>query len=340
MKVTIKDVAKAAGVSPSTVSRALHHNPRISAEVSARIQRIAAEMDFHPNPMASSLVSRQSRIVGIVFPGDAGRSMGGHPFYPAVLQGLGHAASERHYHMLLSTGSEAAETADTIRQLVDSGYVSGLIVLAAEDNPEEETRLPVVVIGRAKNGAAIGSVDNDNVAAGRAATRYLLERGHRRILLLGCDERLMVTAERRRGYEQALEEAGIPFRAEWMISGSFLHQNFAADVLDGVFCGEQRPTAVVSMDDALAIGLMGFLGGMGLSVPGDVSVVSFNNTDAGRYHTPALTSIDVNPYRLGTEAMALMLDLIEGKAEAPVRLETPFTLIERGSVAIFPITQP
>lgn len=332
MKATIKDIARKAEVSPSTVSRALHNNTRISEEVRQRVQRIAREMDFHPNQMARSLVNRKSRIVGIVFPGNAARSLG-HPFYPAVLQGLGHAAGNRRYHMLLATGSEAATSADAIRQIVDSGYVSGLIVLAAEDTPEEDVDVPMVVIGHPTNSAGSYFVDTDNVAAGRAATKYLLDRGHRRILLIGYDKQYIVTVDRRRGYELALQESGLPFRRDWVVPSRFIENTTDGELLGQIFRAEQRPTAVVSMDDALSIGLAGFLSNLGLSVPGDVSVVSFNNTEAGRYHTPALTSFDVDPYRLGASAMDLMLDLINGRLEGPSHIEVPFALIERDSVA-------
>ena len=100
-----------------------------------------------------------------------------------------------------------------------------------------------------------------------------------------------------------------------------------------MFRAPDRPTAAVCVDDAMAIGLTSLLKGLGLTVPDDVSIVSFNNTDAGRYHTPALTSFEIDPYRLGVSAMHLMLDVLKGKVEAPCGIEVPFTLIERESVS-------
>ena len=109
--------------------------------------------------------------------------------------------------------------------------------------------------------------------------------------------------------------------------------------LAAVFRAGERPTAAVCMDDALAIGLTGLLKGMGLDVPGDVSIVSFNNTDAGKYHIPALTSFEIDPYRLGMSAMHLMADVLKGAADAPRSIEVPFTLIERDSVAAAPASE-
>ena len=115
VKCTIKDVAKAAGVSPSTVSRALHNNPRISEQARERIRALAKEMGFHPNQMARSLVNRRTRVIGIVFPANLAESLG-HPFYPQVLQGLGQTAAERRHYVLLGTGQGGETTPEAIRR--------------------------------------------------------------------------------------------------------------------------------------------------------------------------------------------------------------------------------
>ncbi|MDD3335993.1 MAG: LacI family DNA-binding transcriptional regulator [Eubacteriales bacterium] len=330
MKSTIKDVAKAAGVSPSTVSRAMHNNPRISEEMRGKIRALADEMGFHPNQMARSLVNRKTRIIGIVFPGAATESLG-HPFYPKVLQGLGRAASERRYQMLLGM-TEGSSSQDSIRDLVDSGYVSGLVLLAAEDGAAAiDAGVPTVVIGRPRCWESCYCVDNDNVEAGREATDYLIRLGHRQLLLLGYDKQYMVTVDRRQGYEKALEQNGIVFRRDWVVPSRFLDNNTDQELLWSLFRQKERPTGVVCMDDAQAIGLTSSLSAIGLSVPGDVSIVSFNNTEAGRYHNPPLTSMDVNPGQLGYEAMNMVLDLVKEKANVPHLYQVPFQMALRGS---------
>lgn len=331
MKATIKDVAKAAGVSPSTVSRALHDSDRISEKVRRHVQQVAREMNFHPNQMARSLVNRETRIIGIVFPDDAGMNLG-NPFYPAVLQGLGHAASEERYQMLLITGGPEMTAAEASRAAMGSGYVSGLILLAAEDAPPLEADVPVVVIGHPMDADKRCYVDNDNVKAGYEAVRHLLASGHRRIGLLGFDSRYVFTMDRRRGCRQALEEAGIAPNAGWLFASGACSSE--TERLQQVFASEDRPTAVVCMDDLMAIELSRTLNGFGLRVPQDVSLISFNNTEIGRYHHPALTTFDVQPYQLGVQAMKLMLDVIRGETEAPAAIDVPFTLIPRDSVAI------
>lgn len=335
MKVTIKDVAKKAGVSASTVSRALRNNNRISPEVRARVQQVARELNFHPNQMARSLVKRHTPIIGVVFPNDLSMNLG-NPFYPSVLQGLGHAASERRHHVLLITGSETLSPSESSRQAVESGYVSGLIRLTAENAPLCEEEAPVVFIGHPTDADSRYSVDNANAQAGYEAARHLLEHGHRRILLAGYDPKYIFTVDRREGYERALGEAGIAVREDYILPSAPVLRDDGAAALRRLFCAPGRPTGVVCMDDAQAIALCRRLDELGLRVPRDVSVVSFNNTEASRYHNPPLTTFDLQPYQLGVRAMNLMLDMLTGAVAAPTSIYVPFTLIQRQSVADCP----
>lgn len=339
MKPTIKDIARIAEVSPSTVSRALRDNPRISEEVRQRVRKIATDLDFHPNQMARSLVNRRTRIIGVMFPGLAYATMG-HPFYPEVLRGLGKVAGERRYHMLLSTGNEDLSNEDAVRNLSESGYVSGLLLLAAQRGQDDAVSsshsLPFVEIGHPQDAEQRYYVDTDNVDAGRCVTQYLLDRGHRRILFLGQDNRYPVTVDRRQGYAQALANAGIPLRERWVVPTRFIENTTDSALLASIFTETERPTAVVSMDDNLSLALISFLGGVGLSVPQDVSVVSFNNSAAGQYATPALTTVDVDPYRLGQEAMNLIISMVRGHVVNPTHVIVPYRLIERDSVRAIP----
>jgi len=331
MKATIKDVAKAAGVSPSTVSRALQNNPRISEAARSRIRQIAEDMGFRPNQIARSLVNRETRVIGVVFPANLSQSLA-HPFYPQVLQGLGQIAAQRKHYMLLGTGQEGQSTADVIRSLEDSGYVSGLILLAAEEGFDAGCSLPAVTIGRPAGTENMYCVDNNNISVGREAAQYLIDRGHEKLMLLGWDSQYAVTVHRRIGFEQALKDNGLPLREDWIVPTRFLDNHTDQSSLMSIFRKEERPTAVVCMDDAQAITLTACLGSLGLTVPWDVSLISFNNTEAGRLHMPALTSFDVNPFQLGSSAMNMMLDILSGQ-EPPTCIEVPFLLMERDSVA-------
>lgn len=327
MKVTIKDVARAAGVSPSTVSRALHDNDRISPEVRSRVKQVAQDMNFHPNLMARSLVNRQTRIIGVVFPEEAGLNLR-NPFYPEVLQGLGHAAGQRRYQILLLTGAPGVSSQEICREAVDAGYVSGLILLTAKDMPPVEYDVPVVTIGHPVDAERRCYVDNDNVHAGYAAASHLLAHGHRRVLFVGYDSSVIFTVDRRKGVEKALAEASLALPDHWVLPGT-------ADSarLESLFAQPDAPTAAVCVDDLTAIRLSRQLSAMGRSVPGDLSLISFNNNESSHYHVPPLTTFDVAPYQLGSNAMKLMLNMLDGTVTEPTAIDVPFTLIERYSVA-------
>lgn len=334
-KATIKDVAKAAGVSASTVSRALRDHPRISEEVRQRVRKVAREMDFHPNLVARSLVKRETRIVGVLFAESASLSMG-HPFYPAALQGIGQVAGENRYHMLLSTGAENIGELEAMRSMADSGFASGLICLSTLTEPpagDDGLGVPMVEIGHPQGNRSSYYVDNDNTLAAYQATRYLLDQGHRRILFLGFDKRFVMMNHRLTGFRKAMAEADAPVMEDWIVPVRMIENAPDFTHLQSIFRQPDHPTAVVSMDDPLSIGLSGFLSTMGLGVPADVSVISFNNTPAGQYHTPALTSVDVHPRELGMRAMSLLLRILDGSVTEPTHEDVPFTLVERDSVA-------
>ena len=231
----------------------------------------------------------------------------------------------------LITGSEGVSAAEACRAAMGSGYVSGLVLLAAEDAPPLEADVPVVVIGHPLDADQRCWVDNDNVQAGYEAASHLLANGHRSIGLLGFDSKYVFTSDRRRGVRRALQEAGLNPNHEWLFSAGACRSEH--ERLREVFSLPDRPTAVVCMDDMMAIELTRTLREFGLNVPQDVSLISFNNTEIGRYHQPALTTFDVHPYQLGVKAMRLMLDVLSGKAEAPAAIDVPFILVPRDSVA-------
>ena len=234
--------------------------------------------------------------------------------------------------MLLGTRQGGETTPEAIRQLVDSGYVSGLVLLGAEEGIQPPEDVPTVVIGH-PCGGGLHYVDSNNLRAGQTAAEYLIRRGHRRIALLGYDKQYMVTTDRRAGYEQALRFNGLPLREDYIVPSRYMDNATDQEALLRLFRQPDHPTAVVCMDDAQAISLTHTLSAIGLKVPEDVSLISFNNTEAGRFHHPPLTSFDVNPYQLGVEAMNMILDLVKEKP-APASREVPFTLVERESVRV------
>ena len=333
MKSTIKDIARKAGVSPSTVSRVISGSNRISEETQMKIRAIMEEMHYRPNLLARSLVNRTTNAIGVFSATSAEVSMK-HPFFAEALRGMGTMAARSSMHLLLGTSASQEEDGRVVREMIDSGMIEGLILLSTlRDDPVAEQlhrhNFPFVVIGHPRHGEKYHRVDSDNEKAGRMVTEYLLKRGHQRICYLGVDHTLSVTCQRQAGFEATLQSEFIPISPDTFISNPL---NNDEEALPEALLAPGGPTAVVVQDDALAIWLIGALQKAGRRVPEDVSIISFNNAAVSAYTSPPLTSVEVHPFLLGEQAMTLLLDLIKNPDMAPTWVEVPVQLMERGSV--------
>lgn len=338
MNATIKDVARVAGVSPSTVSRVISGSPRISGETISRVRKVMAELDYRPNLLARSLVNRSSKIIAAVLPYTPEQTFS-EPFFFDVLRGVSSQAGKHGYNLLLSTGADPTQGDEAIEGFVSGGVAAGIILLTSrtEDTLQldlENRRFPFVVLGHpttpdgAKN--AVRWVDNDNLAAGKGACEYLIARGCRKIAFAGYDARYRVAVDRLAGCHQALDNALIPWRKDWLIDTPYGQTDLDEDQLS-IFTGNDRPDGVVAANDPLALSLIHKLDGMGVSVPEDVSIISFNNMPLGQFASPPLTTIDLDPFRLGLETCSLLIAALEGDS-TQTSVTVPFQLVIRQSV--------
>lgn len=338
MNATIKDVARVAGVSPSTVSRVISGSTRISGETVSRVRQVMDELDYRPNLLARSLVNRSSKIIAAALP-YAPEQTFSEPFFFDVLRGVSSQAGQHGYNLLLSTGADPAQGDQAIEGFVSGGVAAGIILLTSrtEDTLQldlEKRRFPFVVLGHPMKADGAQSnvrwVDNDNLAAGLSACEYLISRGCKKIAFAGYDARYRVAVDRLAGCRQALEAAGIPWRNEWLIDTPYGQTDLNGDQLT-IFTGDDRPDGVVAANDPLALSLIHKLDGMGISIPKDVSVISFNNMPLGQFASPPLTTIDLDPFRLGLETCSLLIAALEGD-NSKQSVTVPFQLVVRQSV--------
>lgn len=334
MTVTIKDVARLAGVSPSTVSRVLANHPKISPETARRVREAMERLGYVPNAAAKSLVSQTTHTLGIILP-RAAEELFVNPFFPEVLRGISVQAQQAGYDLLLASGSTEREEREAVTRLVLGRRVDGVLLLCSRVGDPlirflREQRFPFVLIGRAEDDEGIVSVDNDNVRAAYDATRHLLEKGHRRIAFISGPQTFVVSQDRLAGYRAAMEEAGLSIRPEWVIEAPFLQEGGYL-ALDRLLHLPERPTALVVTDDIIAIGILRELYAYGWRVPDDLALVSFNNVALAELTTPPLTTVDIDIYRLGTTATSLLLRRIAGEALPATRVIVPHRLIVRES---------
>ena len=337
MAVTIKEVAALAGVSPSTVSRTCKDHPSISRQTKEKVRRAMDQLGYEPNFQASSLATQNSRTIGIILP-PSERETYENSFYLEAIRGISSLCNQRQYINTVITGKDDEELLQVIKTMVKNGLAEGFIILySKEQDPVAdylyEEGLLYVLVGKAfRNANQTIYVDSDNVLAGREAAQYLISLGHRKIGYLSGDHSLLYTGDRRSGYMLALAENGIPFRPDYCVEASFLSEA-GNPALKTLLAQPDRPTAFVASDDILATCLGQVCIEMGIQVPGELSVISFNNSLFARMSKPALTSVDINSFQLGSEAAAQMISHIENPNLLATKTIVPHYIVERDSCA-------
>lgn len=335
MKATIKDVAKAAGVSPSTVSRVASGSARISEETKKRVRAVMKQLRYKPNLVARSLVRQDSSTIAVVYDSYT-KGYSQDPFFAEAMLGICSAAQEHSLHVLISTGTDGRKGSG-ITALSQSGMVCGIILLSApvDDIPAEAAReagLPFVEIGHPSDKS--GSwVDNDNVLAAREATETLINKGHRRIAFVGADGSFHYTMERLAGYKDALKAAGLPFDEGLVLPAERTGGKMPDEKLLSRLTGENAPTAAVCVADDLAVWLIGTLAKRGIDVPLKMSVIGFNNSPVGSCLVPTLSSVDINAFELGRKACEILAEMVADPESGARHEIVKTTVIERESTA-------
>lgn len=326
MQVSIKDIARAAGVSHSTVSRALSNHPLIAETTRRRIKLIAQELGYAPNAIARGLVTQQTRVIGVIVTSIAD------PFVAEVVRGIEEVAADNHYRVFLGTSHADPTREVNLVKALREWRVDGVIVASSRVGALylpllEEMGAPIVLINNQHDGPYIHSVTVDNVQGGQLATRFLISQGHRTIGYLSGPSENSSNRDRLMGYQRALAEANIPF-------DSFLVQpgNGRADAGKQVhqfFTRSPTPTAIFCYNDMTAIGALDAIKRRGLRVPDDISLVGFDNIEFASYVDPPLTTIHQPKDEMGRLAMRMLIDLLNGKDASNILV--PGELIVRES---------
>ncbi|WP_405100278.1 LacI family DNA-binding transcriptional regulator [Oceanobacillus sp. FSL H7-0719] len=337
--VTIKDVAKAAGVSPSTVSRVIADNPRISSDTKKKVRRMMKELGYHPNIHARNLVVKSTKTIGVILPSSADKALQ-NPFFPEILRGIGSITHKEQYSMMLSSGQTETEIFSEVERMVYGSYVDGLILLYSRLNDRvtnflREQEFPFVIVGKPYEYInEITHVDNDNFAAGKEITEHLIGMGHKEIAFIGGAKDLFVTIDREKGYQVALYEAGIQNQEEYIVHTEFLKAG-GREAVEDLLALKKRPTAIVVSDDLISLGVLSMLEDSGINVPGDISLVSFNNVYLSEIIRPALTTIDIQINELGAQSAKALIEKTLNKSEPAKRITIPHRIIYRDSAKEF-----
>lgn len=335
MSVTIKDVAKKAGVATSTVSRTIQDSPSISEKTKQNVRRVMKEIGYRPNLTARGLVNQATQTIGVILPVSQGQGFQ-NTFFLSMIRGISKACNEKKYMVSLASGTTEAELLESIQTMAEGGRVDGFIVLySKKDDPIIEylhqEKVPYAMIGKPyKYENEMLYVDNDNVIAGKDAANYLLQLGHKKIAFIGENAHQMVIRERLKGYTQALEDAGIQLDQELILDVTLPEAAYQRK-MEQLFGNNDFPTGIVASDDLIALNMSYLLSGFGLKIPTDVSIIGFNNSIFAEKSRPELTSIDLHTDSLTSQTVYQLIELMVGKQTFAVKIILPHQIIERQS---------
>jgi DNA-binding LacI/PurR family transcriptional regulator len=333
MSVTIKDVAKLAKVAPSTVSRVIANNPRISEQTKNRVREAMESLGYHPNYNARSLANRSTQSIGLVMPSSVDKVFQ-NPFFPEVIRGISTKAHEEDFAIYMSTGQSEQESLEGVERMIHGGRVDGVIILYSSIDDKimsflQKEKFPFSVIGKPYNNfTQITHVDNDNVQAGKDVTDYLIQLGHKRIAFVCGSLDSVVSIDRILGYKKALQNAKITYQEEYIVKEEFLHDGGVKEI-SRLMSLQSPPTALIVKDDLLSFSIMSTIDNMGYSIPKDLSIVSFNNLMLSEFARPPLTTVDIDIFKLGYHAADCLLDQIKNPGQDAKQVIVPHRLVVR-----------
>ncbi len=335
MAVTIKDVAKLAGVSPSTVSRVCNGNPAISQETRELVQKAMAELGYELPGRNDAPALQAIKSIGIVLP-PSDREAYENTFYLKAIRGISQVCNQRQVASTIVTGRDYTEILKSIQTLHRSGTLDGFILLYSRKNDIVidylcEHGLLYVIVGKADElQSQTICIDNDNLLAGREAADYLYSLGHRRIGYLGSKNDFLFASDRRAGYQLSLLLHQLPIREDYCVELSGVNDSGASS-LQALLAQPERPTAFVVSDDILALALERACIEAKLSIPGDVSIIAFNNSLYAQLASPQLTAVDISSYQLGQQAAVQIISHAENPNLDATKIVVPHKIVERDS---------
>ena len=334
-KLTIHTIAKMANVSPGTVSRVLSGKPGVGDETRARIQALIETLNYQPNVSAQRLGSRRSWSIGLVFTQSASRATA-QPIFPEMMGAMSDFLAGENYTLTLF--SQASHSTQTILQALFQGKVDGLILPDVRIGDETVSQLlvegfPFVVIGQRYTNPKISWVDTDHDRTTARLTDLLIAKGHRRIAFINGSEEFSASSLRLRGFQTAMDQAGLPVPPQFLRQGEFSAQTgfqSTADLLE--FPGERRPTAIVAASDLIAAGCLQAAVQRELCAPDDLAITGYDDNPIAQYTQPPLTTARAPIQEMGIAAARFILGLVNGsKGETAQQLILPSQLILRGS---------
>jgi len=317
-QVTIKDIAKELGISPSTVSRALKDHPDISADTKKAVQELALKWNYKPDPIALSLKSRKNKIIGVIIPEMV------HYFFSTVISGIEDLAYDSGYHVMICQSNENYEREVKNTQALLSCRVDGILVSVSKRTFDfkhlktiQESGVPMVFFDRICDEIVTDRVIVDDFEGAYQATKHLISIGCKRIAHLASHPHLIIAQNRQEGYIKALSDHNVPVDKQIIVKCDIITE--ANEIIPKLLNLPNPPDGFFAVNDLTAAETMKIVKSKGLNVPEDIAIVGFTNGQISNLTNPALSSVEQHGYEIGKNAARLLLDRIEKEEEYPVQ---------------------
>lgn len=328
---TIHDVARRAGVSATTVSHVINSTRPVSNELRGRVVVAMDELGFQPNALARSLRRKQSHTIGLVVPDTA------NPFFAEMARGIEDTAYAAGHTVILCNSDGETARESLYLELLLKRQVDGIVLVSAGESIEVsrtllERALPIVMVDRELPGVALDCVFTDQIAGGRMATDHLLGLGHTRIGCITGPTGLAPSEGRAAGYMASLHNAGRTVDPALIVCGDF-HDNSGYANAMTLLAQAERPSALFACNDLMAIGAMAAARALHIAIPGDLSIVGYDDIGLAAYMNPPLTTVAQPKYELGRVAAQMLLERTADHSLPPRRVLLRSSLVVRESTA-------
>lgn len=307
---TIQDVARLAGVSSATVSRVLNDRNVVTEKTAVKVEQAIKELNYKPSLLARNFRTSKSRLLLVLIPSIA------NPFYADIIKGIEDTAIKKGYNILLCETGSNPEREEIYFNLVRNRLADGVISMDPAVNKvrlnELAEKYPIVQCSEYDRSGPISYVTIDSQLAAYQAVKYLIQIGHKKIALINSDKKYLYARDRYKGYVCALSEHHLPINKDWVFNVENVSFEDGQQAMRRLLKNEDRPTAVFTVSDVLAIGALKEINLKGLQVPEDIALVGFDNISFSNMLNPALTTISQPMYRLGSVSTSMLINKING----------------------------
>lgn len=328
---TIKDVARLAGVSTTTVSHVINKTRFVAETTQEKVKKAVEELNYAPSAVARSLKCNTTRTIGMLV------TQSSNPFFAEVVDGVESYCYRQGYTLILcNTGGIYEKQRDYIRMLAEK-RVDGILVMCSDltedlrEMLDAHSSIPKVIMDWGPESSQADKIIDNSEEGGYLATKYLLDNGHTDIACLTGHEEKVACIERVIGYKRALREYDIEFNQERILVGNF-ECDTAVLAADKILAMENRPTAVFCFNDLMALGVISRLQENGVRVPDDISIIGYDNIELSGYFSPPLTTVHQPKRRVGKTAFEILLQRIKDKEHDKRIFEMHPEIVERSSV--------